>query len=128
MTYRAYIKKDYKPVIRWIPDEPWYRRKIGPLAILFAGLALCLSYLLIPNSEPVASTTLFSQPILPTARVPLLDEDIHTYLEEADVDVQAEIAAKEKDAEKDDEKKEDKKEEEKKDEAESAAGLGALFG
>ena len=96
MTYRAYIKKDYKPVIRWIPDEPWYRRKIGHWAILFVGVALCLSYLLIPNSEPVVSIPATSQTLVLTASVPLPAENVHTYLEEAEVDAQVAIAPKEK--------------------------------
>ena len=99
MTYRAHIKKDYKPVIRWISDEPWYRRKIGHWAILFVCVALCLSYLLIPNSEPVVSVAPASQPLVLTASVPLPAEDVHTYLEEAEVDAQVAIATKEKDVE-----------------------------
>ena len=100
MTYRAYIKKDYKPVIRWVPDEPWYSRKIGHWAILFAGVALCFSYLLIPNSEPVASVAPSRQSVVLTASVPLPDMSAQPSLEEVEVDVVAEIAKKEKIVEK----------------------------
>lgn len=29
MTYKIYVKSDYKPVVRWIPDRPWYLRPRG---------------------------------------------------------------------------------------------------
>ncbi len=29
MPYKIYVKSDYKPVVRWIPDRPWYLRPRG---------------------------------------------------------------------------------------------------
>jgi murein DD-endopeptidase MepM/ murein hydrolase activator NlpD len=26
VTYKIYLKSDYKPVVRWTPDRPWYRK------------------------------------------------------------------------------------------------------
>lgn len=43
MTYRAYIKKDYKPAVRWVPDQPWYRRGSLFMPVVLLGmLALSL--------------------------------------------------------------------------------------
>jgi murein DD-endopeptidase MepM/ murein hydrolase activator NlpD len=46
VAYRAYIKKDYKPVVRWVPDQPRYRRiRPRPLVLGMAvsvGLALAI--------------------------------------------------------------------------------------
>ncbi len=62
MTYRAYIKNDYKPVIRWVPDRPWYLRRAG----LSGGLIICvlligafsLSSGSAPDARPMQETTL----------------------------------------------------------------------
>ncbi len=55
MTYRAYIKKDYKPEIRWVPDQPWYLRKARVLAGLVSVVMLLSAYSFYPalESKPV---------------------------------------------------------------------------
>lgn len=51
MTYRAYIKKDYKPEIRWVPDRPWYSQKTGLLGGLITCVLAVSVYSLYPVSE-----------------------------------------------------------------------------
>lgn len=50
MTYRAYIKKDYKPEIRWQPDQPWYRGRIRQLSVVMSTLLLLGAYGLFSES------------------------------------------------------------------------------
>ena len=79
MSYRVYIKHDYKPVVRWYPDQPWYiRRKRW---VLFLGLAsLATIYYLTEFSSrenisplPAAPKTTVAQinrPVKPAASIP----------------------------------------------------------
>lgn len=50
MSYRVYVRNDYKPEIRWYPDQPWYQRKLNWI-ICFVFASLASIYLLIESSE-----------------------------------------------------------------------------
>ena len=50
MSYRVYVRNDYKPEIRWYPDQPWYQRKLNWI-ICFVFASLASIYLLIASSE-----------------------------------------------------------------------------
>ena len=70
MSYRVYIKHDYKPVVRWYPDRPWYiRKKHWLLLLTFASLATVyylteltnrenLTQLTLPQKAPVAAAVI----------------------------------------------------------------------
>ena len=65
MTYRVYIKNDYKPVVRWVPDQPWYRRAAGRLA-LWGGVITAVSlYLIIPSQPQPAETVIPAAAAMP---------------------------------------------------------------
>lgn len=51
MTYRTYIKKDYKPEIRWAPDQRWHQGRIRLLAGFISGIFLLGAYSFYPDSE-----------------------------------------------------------------------------
>ncbi len=62
MTYRAYIKKDYKPEIRWVADRPRYAR-VFPLLTVALGIVLALTgFVLYDGDKALARTS--SQPVL----------------------------------------------------------------
>lgn len=52
MTYKVFIKKDYKPVVRWAPDRPWY---LGPKVCVpaFAGFFVASSLAIISPTSIV---------------------------------------------------------------------------
>jgi murein DD-endopeptidase MepM/ murein hydrolase activator NlpD len=52
VTYRAYIKKDYKPEVRWVADRPWYLGKTGLLGAFIVSTLLIGTYSLYPDAEP----------------------------------------------------------------------------
>ena len=58
MTYKAYIKKDYKPEIRWIPDQPWYLRKARMVGAFIAAILVLSAYSLYPGLESKPVDTL----------------------------------------------------------------------
>jgi len=80
VTYRAYIKKDYKPEIRWVPDEPWYYRINGALAVVMIAVLAATAYLFIPRSEPGQMAVLPEQTLSIPARNEELDNDVYEYL------------------------------------------------
>ncbi|MGY8813198.1 MAG: OapA family protein [Gammaproteobacteria bacterium] len=41
MTYKIYLKSDYKPVVRWTPDRPWYRK---PRLIIWGVIGFLISF------------------------------------------------------------------------------------
>jgi murein DD-endopeptidase MepM/ murein hydrolase activator NlpD len=51
VTYRAYIKKDYKPEIRWVPDRCWHQGRIRLVAGLISSIFLLGAYSFYPGSE-----------------------------------------------------------------------------
>ena len=61
MTYIAYIKNDYKAVIRYRPARPWYKRDTGQLLLWGGVMAAVTAYYIIPFS-PVQSETAVSVP------------------------------------------------------------------
>jgi len=50
MSYRVYIRNDYKPEIRWYPDCPWYKRKLNWF-LCFGFFSLVSIYLLIEPTQ-----------------------------------------------------------------------------
>lgn len=71
MSYRVYIKNDYKPVVRWYPDQPWYLRKKYQ-ALLFVLASLVSVYYLTEFSNrenisqlatPTLQTTSYSETV-----------------------------------------------------------------
>src|SRR3990172_8770855 len=66
VTYRAYIKKDYKAEIRWEPDHPFLA---GLARISFMTVLLVIPWLLLgmkapeltPTSSPVSKSVITSQ-------------------------------------------------------------------
>ena len=60
MSYRVYVRNDYRPEIRWCPDQPWYRRKLKWI-LCFCCASLASIYLLLEstrdNQESVRLTT-----------------------------------------------------------------------
>ena len=55
MSYKVYVRNDYRPEIRWCPDQPWYHRNLNwIICLVFASLASV--YLLIEQSESDNST------------------------------------------------------------------------
>ncbi len=74
VTYRVYIRKDYKPVIRYVPDQPWYRR-IGLRLPLVGGIILTpFLFTIIPSTpgQTDRQTRLaIFQPEIPAYRTPI---------------------------------------------------------
>lgn len=89
MTYRAYIKKDYKPEIRWVPDRPWYSQKVG----LFGGLISCVLAISVYSLYPVSESKQIQ--ISPThtkvrvTRSETLNIDAHNHLARAEQEAKA---------------------------------------
>jgi murein DD-endopeptidase MepM/ murein hydrolase activator NlpD len=82
VTYRAYIKKDYKPEIRWVPDQPWYCRINGVLTVVAVGILVTTTYLLFPRAEPEQMAILPSPSLILPIKNEALDNDVHEYLVE----------------------------------------------
>ena len=49
MSYKPFIKKDYKPRVLWLPDTPWYTRHTGALVGIACISLICLSAVLVFN-------------------------------------------------------------------------------
>jgi len=49
MAYKIFIRNDYKPVVRWIPEQRWYRRPVFALLLPAAILVIC-GPLIIPST------------------------------------------------------------------------------
>lgn len=59
MSYRIYIKNDYKPVVRWYPDQPWYSRKKSLLLFLAVASLASIYYLTeLSNRENISQLTI----------------------------------------------------------------------
>ena len=43
MAYKVFIKKNYRPVVRWVPDRPWYARHKFTLSAL-----CCMGFVSLP--------------------------------------------------------------------------------
>jgi len=60
MSYRVYVRNDYRPEIRWCPDQPWYKRKLKWI-LCFCCVSLASIYLLLEanldNQESARLTT-----------------------------------------------------------------------
>lgn len=69
MTYSVYIKKDYKPDTRWIPEQPWYVRKSGLLVGTVLGALLVSGYAFYPEKQ--AESPLLSRQNLALPTQPL---------------------------------------------------------
>ena len=55
MSYRVYIKKDYKPEIRWYPDLPWYlQKKIWFISLGLFSLIAIYYLMEFPNFENIS--------------------------------------------------------------------------
>ena len=52
MSYSVYIKKDYKPVVRWVSDSPWYRRSRTWLFALIGLTPVFLMHTIIASTDP----------------------------------------------------------------------------
>ena len=89
MSYRVYIKHDYKPVVRWYPDRRWYLRKKSWLLLLtFASLATVyyltelanrenLTQLTLPQQVPVAAADFLpSQPAIDATAIPAPQQQV----------------------------------------------------
>ena len=77
MSYSVYIKKDYKPVIRWIPDVPWYRRPRTWLFSIVGFTPLFLIHTIIASTDPLSESLPVSPEIaetIPTQISSPLDE------------------------------------------------------
>ncbi len=56
MAYKIFIRNDYKPVVRWIPERPWYRRRVTGLmlsAVILIIPVLIIISPAIPPAEPI---------------------------------------------------------------------------
>ena len=58
MSYSIYIKKDYKPVVRWVSDTPWYRRPHTWLVALLGLTPLFLIHTIIASTDPLPESPL----------------------------------------------------------------------
>jgi murein DD-endopeptidase MepM/ murein hydrolase activator NlpD len=56
VTYIAYIKNDYKAVIRFKPDRPWYRRGAGQLLLWGGVITAVAAYYIIPFRSELSET------------------------------------------------------------------------
>jgi murein DD-endopeptidase MepM/ murein hydrolase activator NlpD len=65
VTYIAYIKNDYKAVIRYRPAHPWYKRGAGRLLLWGGVITAVTAYYIIPFT-PVQSETEVSVPPVAT--------------------------------------------------------------
>lgn len=92
MTYRAYIKKDYKPEIRWAPDRPWYRQKAGLLGGLVSCVLTISAYSLYPVSaaKPMLVTPTHSESRLTGTET--VNIDPHNHLLQAEQEVKTATA------------------------------------
>lgn len=71
MTYRVYIKNDYKPVIRCVPDQPWYRRTAGRLALWGGVITAATLYCIIPSQpQPTEKAVVTPVPAVATLAAP----------------------------------------------------------
>ena len=68
MTYKIYLKSDYKPRVRWVPHRPWYqtpRTIIWGLTGFFVSFTVAMIATMAPNSEPVEQAEFFSPGLSP---------------------------------------------------------------
>lgn len=59
MAYKVFIKKNYKVIVRWVPDRPWYVRHKYTLTslVLFSLVSLVLFSNVSGNAPPVRQAT-----------------------------------------------------------------------
>lgn len=78
VTYKIYLKSDYKPLVRWNPDRPWYRKPrvyIWGLTGFLVSFAATLIYTLAPTDIPTDRVSIKSS--TPAARtVPVVASNI----------------------------------------------------
>ncbi len=73
VPYKIYVKSDYKPVVRWIPDRPWYLRTRG---FIWACTGFFVSATAAIISSMVPSTEWTNNPDLDSALYSLYPEQI----------------------------------------------------
>ena len=73
MAYKVFIKKNYKVIVRWVPDRPWYVRHKFTLAglVLFSLVSLTL-FSNVSGNAPPSQRTAAPGPMSP-ARPPLAE-------------------------------------------------------
>lgn len=61
MSYSVFIKKDYKPVVRWVPDTPWYQRPRMWLLALISLTPLILIHTIIASTDPLPESQVYRE-------------------------------------------------------------------
>ena len=90
MSYRVYLKHDYKPVIRWVPDRPWYHRSSFWVVMLSVTAALWIGPRMIAlamnaTQAPEAPLSVVAQQALsePDATPAVLAQDVSVPVQDA---------------------------------------------
>jgi murein DD-endopeptidase MepM/ murein hydrolase activator NlpD len=88
VSYKAFIKKDYKPRVLWLPATPWYTRHTGTLVGITILSLVCLSVLLVFNKTSQKVTP----PVVQVSLTIPASTEFHPVAMTAPINVEADVA------------------------------------